>query len=239
MRLRILTLLCYLSVLILATGRLKDQSEIDDLQNLLLFLVDDKKFVQASELFTPNATYDPGPEFPVRPFQGRSALVDYLEKTIPDNVSTFAQLGTKLIKFIPPFNKDGRSDRAEAVSYVTFTFFGADNSTEIIFFKFEDKEIVRTKEPGFGGWRIQNRKQKLVVSFQFHNYLCRLSSNPLPVVPQRDFYSKLIQAIFQGNPYRKPRHSGRIEEYAGLVVRRDFWHWELDFFFSYMQPVGL
>lgn len=165
MRLQILTLLCSLSVLVLATGKLEAKSDIDDLLNYSEILFDEKKFVKYSELFTPNATYDPGPG-PIRPFEGRDAIVEFVKKSIPRNLTTFTQLGTKFIKSTPPFDKEGRPDRASAVSYNTLTIFAPGNSTEvlILLIKFVDKEIVRTKEPGFGGWRIQNRQLKLIVS---------------------------------------------------------------------------
>lgn len=56
MHLRILTLLCCLSVLVLATGKLEDKSDIEDLEKALVLVVDDKEYVKASQLFTPNAT---------------------------------------------------------------------------------------------------------------------------------------------------------------------------------------
>lgn len=37
--------------------------------------------------------------------------------------------------------------------------------TLIAFGRYVDKEIVRTNEPGFGGWRFKNRKIEAVVSF--------------------------------------------------------------------------
>lgn len=190
MRLRILTL-CYLSALVLATGKLEDKSNIADLENALILDIDDKKYVKASELFTPNATYDPGPG-PFRPFEGRPAIADFYRKSF-HNITRFGQLGTQLIKFYPPFDKEGRSDRASAVSYNTLTFFGAGNSTEvfIVFVKVVDKIIVRTKEPEFDGWRIHNRKLEFIVSFTSTNSLCRVASTPFPccLFPKRFFFT--------------------------------------------------
>lgn len=167
MRLRILTLLCYLTVLVLATGKLEDKSDIDDLENSVVILTDDKKYVEISQLFTRNATFDPGPGNPVRPIQGRPAIVAELRRLIPGNVTSFSQLGTKLIKFNPPFDSDGRSNRASAITYVTIIFSSAGNSTGplSVFLKVVDKEIVRTNETEFGGWRIHERELVPVVSF--------------------------------------------------------------------------
>lgn len=167
MHLRILTLLCYLTVLVLATGTLEDKSDIDDLENAVAILTDAKKPVEVSELFTPNATFDPGQGAPVRPIQGRPAIAAELRRLIPGNVTSFSQLGTKLIKFNPPFDREGRSNRASAITYLTSTFFSASNSTGplFLFFKVVDKEIVKTNETGYGGWRIHDRELILVVSF--------------------------------------------------------------------------
>lgn len=99
-------------------------------------------------------TYQPGEG--VRPLKGVNAVVEFLETITRNSVPTYSSLSTKLIKFILPFDKEGRSDRASAVSYKTFVAFGAGNLTEeyILALKFVDKEIVKTKEPGFGGWRF-------------------------------------------------------------------------------------
>lgn len=167
MRLRILTLLCYLTVLVLATGKLEDKSDIDDLENAVVIFTDAKKPVEVGGLFTPNATFDPGQGAPARPIQGRPAIVAEVRRLIPANVTSFSQLGTKLIKFDPPFDREGRSNRASAITYLTITFFSAGNSTGplILLFKVVDKEIVRTNETEYGGWRIHDRELIPVVSF--------------------------------------------------------------------------
>ncbi|MCJ1348168.1 hypothetical protein MMC31_006399, partial [Peltigera leucophlebia] len=166
MRLQILTLLCSLFVLVLATGRLEDKSNIEDLLNAFNLLIDEKKYSKLGGIFTPDVTYDPGPgKDPGQPVRGLDAIINIPKTEIPDTVASYTQLSTKLIKFVPPFDKEGRSDRAEAVSYNFYLFFGAGNLTgETYFFyvKYLDKEIVRTKEPGFGGWRIKFRKLELV-----------------------------------------------------------------------------
>lgn len=195
MRFQILTLLCYLSVLVLATGKLEDKSNIEDLENALVILVDDKEYVKASQLFTPNATYDPGPG-PFGPLEGRPAIADFYRKSI-HNITRFGELSTQLINFYPPFDNDGRSDRASAVSYNTLTFFGAGNSTDFftVFVKVVDKPIVRTKEPGFDGWRIANRKLEFIVSFFFfffslstNKFLCARVASTL----KRFFFSRYV-----------------------------------------------
>lgn len=183
MRLQIFTLLCSLIVIVLATGNLEDKSNIEDSLNAFNLLIDKKEYSKLGNIFTPDVTYDPGPGKASGPLvQGLPAIINIPKKEIPDSVASFTQLSTKLIKFLPPFDKAGRSDRAEAVSYNFFLFFGAGNLTgETYFFyvKYEDKEIVRTKEPGFGGWRIKFRKLELIVSLvKFHKHLCRVSSTP-------------------------------------------------------------
>ena len=163
MRLQILTLLSSLFVFVLATGSLEDKSDIKDLFALFDFFIDDKTYSKLGKTLTPDVTYDPGDG----PVQGLPAAINTLSKIIPEKIVSQTLLSTKLIKFLPPFDKGGRSNRAEAFSYNTFTFFGPANSTDpllILFAKFVDKEIVRTNEPGLGGWRIKNRKFELVVS---------------------------------------------------------------------------
>ena len=163
MRLQILTLLSSLFVFVLATGSLEDKSIIKDLLALFDVLFDDKAYSKLDKTLTPDVTYDPGDG----PVQGLPAAINTLSKIVPEKIVSQTLLSTKLIKFLPPFDKGGRSNRAEAFSYNTFTFFGPANSTDpllILFAKFVDKEIVRTNEPGLGGWRIKNRKFELVVS---------------------------------------------------------------------------
>lgn len=178
MRLQVLTLLCSLCVLVLATGKLEDKFDIKDLFSAFAFLVDEKKFDKLGKIYTPDATFEPG-EGPVK---GTPAIANFIKEFIPDTVTSYSQATTNLIKFLPPFDKEGRSDRAEAVSYTFYIFFGAGNSTKeyLLPIKYVDKEIVRTKEPGFGGWRIKTRKLEVVVSI-FHiptkHLLCRLSSS--------------------------------------------------------------
>lgn len=174
MRLQILTLVSYLFVLVIATGKLEDKSNIEDLLNAFNLLVDEKKYSRLGEIFTPDVVYDEGPDVPDRPVRGVAAIKDIIKKAVPAKVVSYSLLSTKLIKFIPPFDKEGRSDRAAAFSYSTFVFFGAGNLTGesfILFVKHEDKEIVRTKEPGSGGWRIKNRKDELIVSLASTNSL--------------------------------------------------------------------
>lgn len=162
------TLLWSLSILVLTTGKLEDKSDIKNLLNAWELFFNTKKFVKAGKLLTPNVTYEPElTNVPVLPLKGVNAVVDYLKKIILDNISLYTLLSTKLIKFIPLFNKERCSDCALAVMFITVIAFGVGNLTEeyILALKFVDKEIVRTKEPGFGGWNFQNRELILVVSF--------------------------------------------------------------------------
>lgn len=201
MRLQILTLVCYLFVLVIATGKLEDKSNIEDQLNRFNLIVDEKEYSRLGEIFTPDVVYDEGPDVPDRPVRGVAAIKDILKKIIPAKVVSYSLLSTKFIKFIPPFDKEGRSDRAAAVSYSSFIFFGAGNLTGesfFLFIKYEDKEIVRTKEPGSGGWRIKNRKAELIVSLNFHKPTCVAYGRPLPAF-SKSFHSTLIRAIFREN----------------------------------------
>ena len=164
MRLAILTLLCPLLSSFILAANLQDKEDIKDLSAAFDFIFDDKKFNELGKVLSPDVTYDPGNG----PVQGLPAVIDTLSKILPPGTKTFNQLGTQLIKFLPPFDKDQRSNRAESISYITLVTFGSGNLTGeyfIFFAKFVDKEIVRTKQPGFGGWRFKNRKFELVVSF--------------------------------------------------------------------------
>jgi len=175
MRLQILTLVCSLSVLVLATGKVEDKDNIRDLFNAFVFTIDERKPDQLATIFardatvvveeqvvkilTGNATVE-GDLI----IQGITAIVKFVGGLFPDSVKSYGQPTPDLIKFVPPYDKDGRSDRAEAVSYTSFLFFGAGNSTKelLLPFKYVDKEVVRTNDRGFGGWRIKNRKVELV-----------------------------------------------------------------------------
>ncbi len=184
MRLAILTLLCSLLTFVLAAN-LQDKDDIKDLIADFLFLIDGKKFNELGKVLSPDVTYDPGDG----PVQGLPAAIAALSKVIPPETTTYNLLGTQLIKFLPPFDKDKRSNRAESISYTTLVSFGSGNLTGeyfILFAKFVDKEIVRTRQPGFGGWRFKNRKFEVVVSFPTE-HLCHLSSkrppSPSPLPP--------------------------------------------------------
>lgn len=207
MRLQILTLLCSLFVLVLATGKLGDKSYIDDLLNAFNFCIDGKQYSNLGQIFTPDVTYDPGPgKDPGQLVQGLDAIMNIPKKAIPDTVVSYTQLTTKLIEFVPPFDKNGRSDSAEAVSYNFNSFFGAGNLTGQTYFfyvKYVDKEIVRTNETGFGGWRIKFRKLELVVSF-ISTKICAAYHRPLHVVSQAFYSTLLIEVIFRANLSETP-----------------------------------
>lgn len=107
--------------------------------------------------------YNPGAE----DIQGLPNVIS-ASSTYPNTTTTYTTLGAQLIKFRPPFDKEGHLKLAESVSYSTFENFGSGNLTGqnfIVFARYVDKEIVKTNEPGFGGWRFKNRKFESVVSF--------------------------------------------------------------------------
>lgn len=163
MRLAILTILCSLFASVLAVN-LKDRSNVEDLSAAFNLILDEKKFSDLDKVLSPDVTYDAG----TGPVQGLPAAIDILSKVLPSKSPTYSTLGTQLIKFLPPSDKEKRSNFAEAVTYSTIVNFGTGNLTGeffIVFAKYEDKEIVRTKQPGFGGWRFKNRKFIVVVSF--------------------------------------------------------------------------
>lgn len=207
MRLQIFTLLCSVFVLVLATGKLEDKSDIDDLLNAFNLYIDGKQYSKLGEIFTRDVTYDPGPrKDPGQLVQGLDAIINIPKTEIPDTVVSFTQLSTKLIKFVPPFDRKGRSDRAEAVSYNFNLFFGAGNLTGQTYFfyiKYVDKEIVRTNETGYGGWRIKFRKLELVVSFISTN-ICAAYHRPLDVVSQSKNSTLLIEVIFRATLSETP-----------------------------------
>lgn len=182
MRLQILSLFCSLLAFVLATGKLEDKSNIEDINASFNLIFDRKDFEQLRTIFTPDVTYNPGAEA----IQGLPNVISIIS-TFPNTTTTYTTLGTQLIKFRPPFDKEGRSKLAESVSYSTFVNFGSGNLTGqrfVIFARYVDKEIVKTNEPGFGGWRFKNRKFEFVVSF----YFCPCSIEPLPCC-SKDFLS--------------------------------------------------
>lgn len=170
MRCSILTILFnFFSVFVLAVNLLEDKSDIEDLTTTFNLLLDEKKFSDLDKVFSPDVIYNPGPDpATTSPIQGLSATIGVISRVIPTTTASFFTLGTRLITFLPPFDKRGCSDFAKSVTYGTFMGFGSGNLTGeyyIILAKYVDKEIVRTKLPGFGGWRIKNREIELLVSF--------------------------------------------------------------------------
>lgn len=169
--------LTLLSVSLVLAVNIEDKSNIEDLTAAFNFITDSKKFSDFDQVLTQDVTYDPGDKVPV---QGIPATIARLSDIIPNTTTSYFSLGTQLITFLPPFidikgekEKEG-SNLAESVSYSTFVGFGSGNLTGdyfILFVKFVDKEIVRTSEPGFGGWRFRNRKFELVVGFSLFNFL--------------------------------------------------------------------
>ena len=205
MRLQILSLLCSLFVFVLATGKLEDKSNIEDLTATFNLIFDRRDSNQLGTIFTPDVTYNPGKE----DFQGLPNVISALS-TFPDTnkTPTYTTLGTQLIKFLPPFDKEGRSKLAESVSYSTFVNFGTGNltgQTYIIFARYVDKEIVKTNEAGFGGWRFKNRKFEPVVSFFILDAAYHSIDPSLFTLLQRFLYNTLILANLLGKTYRKSR----------------------------------
>ena len=193
MRLQILSLLCSLFVFVLATGKLEDKYKIEDLTAAFNLIFDRKDFDQLGTVFTPDVTYNPGAE----DIQGLPNVISAIS-TFPNKTTTYTTLGTQLIKFRPPFDKEGRSKLAESVSYSTIVNFGAGNLTGqsfLVFARYVDKEIVKTNEPGFGGWRFKNRKFESIVSF----YLCRVASTPPCCSKDFCLYNTLILVISREN----------------------------------------
>lgn len=97
-------------------------------------------------------TYNPGHNNGL--VQGLTAARNALLEIIPSTATTYNTLSMQLITFFPPFDKDQRSNRAKSISYATIAIFGSGNLTgkyAIFFARFVDKEIVRTREAGFGG----------------------------------------------------------------------------------------
>lgn len=185
MRLSIITLLCSLVIFVFAT-KLEDESYIKDLNSAFNLLLDNKEYSKLGKVLSPNVTYDAG----AGPVQGLPGAIDTLSKVIPKTTTTYFTVGTQLIKFLPPFDKENRSNLAEAVSYSTLVNFGSGNLTGefyIIFAKYVDKAIVRTKEPGFGGWRFQNRKFESVVSFPTTSTCATYHQLPTPTPTPHTF----------------------------------------------------
>lgn len=209
MRLQILTLLCSLFALVLATGKLEDKADVEDLLNAFNLIIDGKKYDRLHEIFTPDIVYYPGPFKDGRPVRGLPTIIN-IAKGIPATFDSYSHLGTKLITLVPPFDKEGRSNRAEAVSYNVDTFFsGAGNSTAdslILFIKYVDKEIIRTKDPGFGGWRIKSRSLELIVSYDTsRNNFCR--GPPPPSLPS--FHLLFHRAFTQQRCWSKYSFKGK------------------------------
>ena len=145
MRLQILTLLCSLSIFVLATNKFEDKSNIEDVITTFPILVDSRETAKLGTILTPNVTY----ETSTGPIQGLPAVISFFSALVPTTTTTYSISSTRLIKFLQPFDKEGRSNSAEAVSYSTIVSFGSGNLTDesyFIFARIVDKKIVRTNE---------------------------------------------------------------------------------------------
>ena len=181
MQYRVLTslfsfLLFWLWIAVVSTCVLRDKSHVEDLLNAFNLIIDGKQYDRLHEVLIPDIIYYPGPgkEDAGQPVRGLPAFINTVKKRIPASINSYSQLGTKLIKVYPAMDVN----RAEAVSYNLNVFFvgTGNNSTGnslFSFVKYVDNDIIRTEEPGYGGWRIKSRSLELIVSYASRNITAR------------------------------------------------------------------
>ncbi|MCJ1266220.1 hypothetical protein MMC22_006103 [Lobaria immixta] len=152
-----LLVLLSLSLSSLALGSPSDVLYIEKLNADNAQLLDTKNFTGLANVFTKNASYNPG--------YGPNIIgIDNIQTTLaslfqPELISQRA-ITTQSITLLPPFDEQGAAATATGVVYLTIAQIGQGDlagQALIVFGKFVDK-YVKTGDFGrYGGWRISER----------------------------------------------------------------------------------
>lgn len=128
--------------------------------------LDTAKYEVWENNFTKNVTFQ-FPGYDKIPTSNDVESVIASARTVfPDPYILQTALTTQRITPIGPTNEDYAFAKAEAITYLTSTFLGTGNlkgQSAIIYSRFEDT-FVKTKLPLYGGWRINARALRAIVS---------------------------------------------------------------------------
>ncbi len=130
-----------------STSKTDVASHINIQQKLAQFevFVDSKNYTMLSDVFTPNATFDPGP--PTDPLNGLTAIKNWLETSLVDT-DTQHDFGTQYI--------DVHGQFASAITYFIATFVGVGPKNGSMLVN-HAKYLDTLERSGDGGWKISNK----------------------------------------------------------------------------------
>jgi ketosteroid isomerase-like protein len=137
-----------------STSKTDVASHINIQQKLAQFelFVDSKNYTMLSDVFTPNATFDPGA--PTGPLNGFTAIKNWLQTSLVDT-DTQHDFGTQYI--------DVHGQSASAVTYFVATFVGVGPKNGSMLVN-HAKYLDTLEKSGDGVWRISNKTLIYMVS---------------------------------------------------------------------------
>ena len=121
-------------------------------------LLDAKNFAGLVDIFTKNASYNPGSPEPT--VNGIGSIQATLAAILPPEVITHNAINTESITLSPPFDELGAAGTASGVVYATVSYIGqGDLAGQALIFlaKYEDKYVKTGDFALHGGWRISQR----------------------------------------------------------------------------------
>lgn len=121
-------------------------------------MLDTKNLAGLVDIFTTNASYNPGTPEPT--VNGIGSIQALLATIVPPGFITQNVVNTESITLSPPFDELGAAGTASGVVYATGSYIGQGDlaGQALIFFaKFEDKYVKTGDFALYGGWRISQR----------------------------------------------------------------------------------
>lgn len=121
-------------------------------------LLDAKDFAGLVNIFTRNATYNPGS--PAPNVYGIENIQATLAAILPPGTITQTAINTESITLLPPFDEQGAARTASGVVYTTVSYIGQGDLTGqvlVFFAKFVDKYVKTENTARYAGWRISER----------------------------------------------------------------------------------
>lgn len=129
-------------------------------------LLDTKNFAGLANIFTPNATYNPGGD-PTSNVYGIDNIKATLARIVGSTI-THGAVTTESITLEPFFDEQGSANAAVGVIYIIFTYVGQGKlagQALSIYAKYEDTYVKTGDRNLYGGWRISKRFFVPFVSF--------------------------------------------------------------------------
>ena len=120
-------------------------------------LLDAKDFAGLANVFTKNATYNPGYGPNIYGIENIQAT---LASLFPPTLISQRAINTQSITLLPPFDEQGAAATGTGVVYLTITQIGQGDlagQALTVFGKFVDKYVKTGDFARYGGWRISER----------------------------------------------------------------------------------